>query len=171
MRVGSLVVLGSVFVSAFVGRAAVLAAKQVETPLREESKAESRCINGAFAEELATQSARIEKAAVNQKAEDQKRAVLLDHVNKRITELELLNAELSALSTKSQQEAEKGSSKIASLYERMKPDLAGVIIGEMDPKFAAGLLRSMNSDAASSILAAVDPARAYAITVLMAEPS
>lgn len=157
--------------TAFAGRAAVLASKDVEGPAPTSSESDARCINGVFAEELLAQSERVEAAIIKQKAEDQKRAILLEHVNKRIAELEGLNAELSALSIKQQKEKDQGASKISSLYERMKPDLAGVIISEMDPKFAAGLLKSMKEDNASSILAAIDPARAYAITVLMVEPS
>ena len=139
MRIGSLFILGSVFLTAFVGRAAVLASKGI--------------------------------AAARQKAEDQTRTVLAEHIEKRIKELERLNAELSAQLEKSREQATQTSNKVATLYERMKPELAGAIIGEMDPKFAAGLLKSMNADSASGILAAIGPARAYAITVLLTDPS
>jgi flagellar motility protein MotE (MotC chaperone) len=171
MRIGSLVILGSVFMSAFAGRAAVLASNEAGDPGRSPIDEETRCVNGAFADELLAQSERLEDAMVRQKAEDQKRAVLTEHVNKRIAELERLNADLSALAAKLPQEPAHGASSVSNLYERMKPDLAGVIISEMDPKFAASLLKSMKADSASNILAAIDPSRAYAITVLMAEPS
>jgi flagellar motility protein MotE (MotC chaperone) len=171
MRISSLFVLGAVFMIAFAGRAAVLAAKGVESSGGKATEAKARCIDGSFAEELLAQSEKLEVAAVKQKAEDQKRAVLSEHIEKRINELERLNVELSAQLEKSREQAAQTSNNVATLYERMKPDLAGAIIGEMDPKFAAGLLKSMNADSASAILAAVGPARAYAITVLMTEPS
>lgn len=169
MRIGSLIVLGAVFLSAFAGRAAVLAARTADTAPADAGA--TRCVDGAFAEELIEQSERLEAAALDQRSEDQKRAVLLQHVNERIAELERLNGELAAAAAEEAQEAAQSSTKVAGLYERMKPDLAGAIIGEMDPKFAAGLLQSMNADSAAGILAAIDPGRAYAITVLMTAPS
>lgn len=168
MRVGSLIVLGAVFLSAFAGRAAVLAARTADTA--PSGAGAARCVDGPFAEELIAQSERLEAAALEQRSEDQKRAVLLQHVNERIAELERLNGALAA-AAKETQKAAQSSTKVAGLYERMKPDLAGAIIGEMDPKFAAGLLESMNADSAAGILAAIDPGRAYAITVLMTGPT
>ena len=160
MRIGSLFILGSVFLTAFVGRAAVLASKGIESSAAKATDAKVRCVDGALAEELLAQSERLEIAAARQKAEDQTRTVLAEHIEKRIKELE-----------KSREQATQTSNKVATLYERMKPELAGAIIGEMDPKFAAGLLKSMNADSASGILAAIGPARAYAITVLLTDPS
>lgn len=171
MRIGSLFILGSVFLTAFVGRAAVLASKGIESSAAKATDAKVRCVDGALAEELLAQSKRLEIASARQKAEDQTRTVLAEHIEKRIKELERLNAELSAQLEKSREQATQTSNKVATLYERMKPELAGAIIGEMDPKFAAGLLKSMNADSASGILAAIGPARAYAITVLLTDPS
>lgn len=171
MRIGSLFILGSLFLSAFAGRAAVLASNDADNSDQVSSKADAQCINGAFADELLAQSERIEKTIIKQKEDDQKRAVLLEHVEKRIAELERLNADLSALASGAQQLSNERSGKISNLYEKMKPDQAAVIFSEMDPKFAAGLLKSMKPDSASNILAALDPSKAYAITVLMVEPS
>jgi len=168
MRLGSLIVLGTVFLAAFMGRAAVLAAKAVSAG---DAMAPKQCVDGAFAEELREQGDRLHAFAADRAAEDQKRAVFLKHVNERIDDLDRANQALSAAAAKALDDETVSAAKVAGLYERMKPDLAGAIIGEMDPHFAAGLLRSMNSERAAGILAALPPARAYAITVLMVDAS
>jgi flagellar motility protein MotE (MotC chaperone) len=173
MKMSSLIVLGGVFAFAFAGRAAVLAAKVVDEGASASAPEINvdRCIDGVFAEELLTQSRRLEAKAINQESDDRKREVLLEHINNRIAELERLNAALGQTAERMKEADTAPSSKVAGLYERMKPNLAGAIIGEMDPKFAAGLLKSMSPDSASEILAAIAPGRAYAITVLMSEPA
>ncbi len=171
MRLGSLIVLGTVFFGAFAGRAAVLAAKSASAGETPHAASAHRCIDGAFADELRMQSDRYQSAAASRADEDQKRSVFLKHVNERIDEMEKANAAFSAAAAKSADADAASATKVAGLYERMKPELAGVIIGGMDPSFAAGLLLAMNSESASGILASLAPERAYAITVLMADAS
>jgi flagellar motility protein MotE (MotC chaperone) len=168
MRIGSLLILGAVFISAFAGRAGVLAARSVEqgdlAPVRQ-------CIDGAFAEELKKQAERLDRAAADQASEDQKRAVIVQHVNSRIAELEKAASAYAASAQSAVGKEGAAAGKVAALYERMKPELAGEIVGGMDPSFAASLLLAMNSESASSILGALPPGRAYAITVIMADAS
>jgi flagellar motility protein MotE (MotC chaperone) len=171
MRLGSLIVLGAVFFSAFAGRAAVLAARTGDAELDPATRVAAQCINGAFAEELKEQAERLETAAAEQTSKDQIRAVALAHVNERIDELEKANEALLSSASAAAKQEEGAAVRVASLYEKMKPDLAGGIISGMDPAFAAGILLSMNGDAASAILSALAPERAYAITVLMADAS
>ena len=172
MRLGPLAVLGLVFAFAFVGRASVLAAKAVDgAGTAGDPPTAASCVDGRFAEELREQAARLEKRADQQASEDQKRAALLKHIEMRIGELERLNAVLTEASGKAVAADAGAGAKIAALYARMKPDLAGAIIAGMDPAFAASLLASMNGDSASGIIATLPPERAYAITVLMAEAS
>lgn len=171
MRLGSLVVLGMVFFSAFAGRAAVLAARTVDGAVEDPSGVSGRCIDGAFADELQKQADQLEAAGAAQASADQKRAIIQQHLNERLDELERLTAELAAAAEKGLSKDAAAAGKVAALYEQMKPDLAGEIIGGMDPNFAASLLLAMKSDRASGILGALSPDRAYAITVLMAAAS
>jgi len=169
MRLGALVTLGGVFAFAFAGRAAVLAAKAAEYSGTPGSTSEARhsCVNGPFAEELLAQAERLERQKTEQAAVDQKRQAVLQHVNARIEELEQLNGQLAEIAARNDESSSNSTGRAASLYERMKPELAAAIIAKMDPSFAAGLLKSMNEDRASEILSSVPPERAYAITVLM----
>ena len=45
---------------------------------------------------------------------------------------------------------------------------AAALFTQMDPSFAAGFLGRMQSDAAAGVLAELDPAVAYSISVLLA---
>ncbi|MDZ7628415.1 MAG: hypothetical protein U5J99_08445 [Parvularculaceae bacterium] len=170
MRASSLVILGAVFLSAFAGRAAVLAARTAEggaTPMMPGEV----CINGTFADELLQQAERLQAAKAAQAETDRTRAAMLQHVNERIDAYEKAGEAFSAAASKVAAEDIASAKKIAALYEKMKPEQAGGIVGDMDPSFAASLLLSMNSENASAILGALTPEKAYAITVLMAEAS
>lgn len=173
MRAKSLVVLGVVFLGAFIGRAAVLAAALAGAPASGDAAAPARanpplCINGALAETLKEELRQLETRKTSLGEEEQTMRLLADHVEKRIGELEALNQ--SVLATLEKIEAAKGEDirRVSAIYEQMKPPLAGAIIGEMDPEFAAGLFLAMSGESASAIMATLDPERAYAITVLMA---
>lgn len=170
MRAGSLVILGAVFLSAFAGRAAVLAARTVDGGAATATPGEV-CVNGAFADELLHQAERLKAARAAQAETDRTRAVVLQHVNERIDAYEKAGEALSSAATKVAADDHASAKKVAALYEKMKPDLAGGIVGGMDPSFAASLLLSMNSENASAILGALTPEKAYAITVLMADAS
>lgn len=171
MRLGSLVILGAVFLSAFAGRAAVLAARSAEAGAASTGPAARQCVNGAFAEELLDQAERLEAASAAQAEKERAGAIVLQHVNERIDDLQKANEALSAAAAKAITEEAGAAARVASLYEKMKPELAGGIVSGMDPSFAASLLLSMKSESASAILGAIAPERAYAITVLMADAS
>lgn len=168
MQVGSLAVLGGVFLAAFAGRVAVLAASPTESPQIVKEAASSRCIDGAFAEELRAQAAHLEQAEAALAEKKREAEVILKYVSERINELEKANEKMASLAETAMKKEAAGAGRVATLYEKMKPELAGGIIGGMAPSFAASLLLSMNSQSASSILGAIPPERAYAITVLMA---
>ncbi|HBK90443.1 MAG TPA: hypothetical protein DDZ68_02100 [Parvularcula sp.] len=169
MRAGSLVILGAVFMSAFAGRAAVLAARTVEAEAA--APPEEVCVNGAFAEELIQQAERLQAAKAAQAETDRTRAAALQHVNERIDAYEKAGEAYSAAAMQAADDEHAAAKRVAALYEKMKPDLAGGIVGGMDPSFAASLLLSMNSENASAILGALPPEKAYKITVLMADAS
>lgn len=169
MRAGSLVILGAVFLSAFAGRAVVLAARTGDDTAV--GPASVQCVNGAFADELRRRAEQLEAAAAANAEKQQTRAVVLRHVNTRIADLEKANEALAASATKIVESEAAAAGRVASLYEKMKPELAGGIIAGMDTAFAASLLLAMSSEGASAILGSLSPERAYAITVLMADQS
>lgn len=171
MRPKSLMVLGAAFLCAFAGRAVVFAQSIAADPGASISAPPdeiTRCIDGAFAQTLKAGFKDLEssKRAVAEKEQEVK--ILSEHVEKRLQELEALNQRVLASAEKMNARRDEEAQRVAAIYEQMKPQLAGPIIGGMDPDFAAGLLLAMNGESASSIMATLDPKRAYAITVMMA---
>ena len=57
---------------------------------------------------------------------------------------------------------------LSQMYAAMKPDAAAQIFNQMDPGFAGGFLRLMQSDQAGLILANMEPAKAYSVSVQLA---
>ena len=57
---------------------------------------------------------------------------------------------------------------LVSMYETMKPKQASEIFNSMDPAFAAGFLREINSNTAGLIMANMDARKSYAISILIA---
>lgn len=171
MRARSLVVLGVVFFGAFIGRAAVLAAALAETAAPGEAPAARKaplCLTGALAETLKRELELLEARKTNMAEDEQTMRVLGRHVEERIAELETLNQSALEALEKIESAKSEDARRVSAIYERMKPPLAGAIIGEMDPEFAAGLFLAMSGESASAIMATLAPERAYAITVLMA---
>lgn len=58
---------------------------------------------------------------------------------------------------------------LAKMYSTMKPDQAAGIFNQMEPDFAAGFMRLMKSEQAGLILAAMDPRKAYQVSLQLAE--
>lgn len=57
---------------------------------------------------------------------------------------------------------------LVGMYQTMKPKQAAEIFNSMDPAFAAGFLREMNSEKAGLIMAQMDARKSYAISVIIA---
>jgi len=169
MKTQSLPVLGFLFLSAFIGRAFVLAAEASETAPSQASVARSAqtCLTGALAEELQNNIDALETRRAGLAEDEGAIAASRQHANDRIADLEKLNASISEKLNSLESAQKTEMKRIASIYEQMKPALASAIFTKMDPKFAAGLLMSMNEETASAILSGLDSSRAYSITVLM----
>lgn len=57
---------------------------------------------------------------------------------------------------------------LAQMYGAMKPDQAATIFNQMDPGFAAGFLRLLNSEQAGLIMANMESQQAYIVSVRLA---
>lgn len=170
MKAGSLIVLGVVFLGAFVGRAGVLASSLAEGEGAGAATAGGPvCINGALAESLKQELASLEERKVALVEEEQTTRILGAQVERRIADLEALNQSLTTALDQRVAARNEDVRRVAVIYEQMKPELAGAVIGGMDPEFAAGLLLAMSGESASAIMATLAADRAYAITVLMAD--
>lgn len=83
----------------------------------------------------------------------------------RVIEAEERLAETLAIAD---QAADKDVARLVAAYEAMDERRAGPIFENMEVSFAAGLISRMNGPSASSILSALSPEKAYAITVFIA---
>ena len=105
-------------------------------------------------------------------AELDERARILEAAEARFRahEAALRDAEerLSATVAVAEAAAEDDVSRLVAVYESMKPKAAAAIFESMEPGFAAGFLARMNRDAAARVLAGLSPARAYAISAVIA---
>jgi len=83
---------------------------------------------------------------------------------------ELIEAERELKDTIAQAETAMASDveQLAKVYEKMKPKDAAALFSQMDPEFAAGFLALVNSEVAAKIMSGLTPAKAYAISVLLA---
>ena len=83
-------------------------------------------------------------------------------------ELQTLQATLDSRWQEIQGAADADIKHLAQMYSVMKPDQAATIFNQMDPAFAAGFLRLMQSEQAGMILANMDSKKAYVISVKLA---
>ena len=89
-------------------------------------------------------------------------------ITKRLEELQQAEEELKKTLAIADGASEKDLTQLTAVYEAMKPVDAAALFATMAPEFAAGFLGRMQAPAAASILAGMDPAKAYEISVLLA---
>lgn len=101
---------------------------------------------------------------------DRERAVAAAQalVEARLTELEAVEARLSALIAISDSAAETDLDRLTQVYETMPAAEAAAIFGQMDPRFAAGFLTRMAPAASATLMAELTPEQAYAVSVVIA---
>lgn len=108
--------------------------------------------------------ARAEKIAVKAKVIEAAESKLRD----QMTRVEEAEERLKTLLRVADGAAEKDVGKLVSAFETMNEKRAAPIFENMDVVFASGLLSRMADGAASNILGALSPEKAYAITVQIA---
>ncbi|MFN7054819.1 MotE family protein [Hyphomonas sp.] len=86
----------------------------------------------------------------------------------RTAELRALQAALEERWQAIQSVSDADVQHLAQMYSVMKPDQAAQIFNQMDPGFAAGFLRLIQSDQAGLILANMDSQKAYVVSVRLA---
>ncbi len=96
------------------------------------------------------------RIAVQEKVLDEGRKNLLEVVQK----LETKQVEFIA-------ERDRSATKLAKMYEAMKPDQAAPILGALDPEIILEIMARMKERPAARILAKMDPALAAQISTRM----
>jgi flagellar motility protein MotE (MotC chaperone) len=120
-------------------------------------------------QQLSDRRAALDKRA----AELSQREVLLQAAEKRVDEkiakLEALKQQIGGIEDKQNQEDEARLKSLVKIYETMKPDDAARIFSQLDMPVLLGVLEHMKERNAAPILAAMDPAKAKAVTLALAE--
>ncbi|HEV2548466.1 MAG TPA: hypothetical protein VGU20_14090 [Stellaceae bacterium] len=120
-------------------------------------------------QKLAERRASLDKRA----AEQSQREVLLEAAEKRIDEkiakLEALKKDIAALVDKQSAEDDARLKSLVKIYETMKPHDAARIFEQLDMPVLLGVVERMKERNAAPILAALDPAKAKAVTLALAE--
>jgi len=92
---------------------------------------------------------------------EKKLATQMSAIEKANTALEINIESLKSL-------ANDDLKHLVNMYQTMKPKQAAEIFNSMDPSFAAGFLREMNSDKAGLVMANMDARKSYAISLIIA---
>ena len=120
-------------------------------------------------QKLAERRASLDKRA----AEQSQREVLLEAAEKRIDEkiakLEALKKDIAGLADKQSAEDDARLKSLVKIYETMKPHDAARIFEQLDMPVLLGVVERMKERNAAPILAALDPAKAKALTLALAE--
>lgn len=114
-------------------------------------------INFSFAqvEELKKEAEQLKQIREDIKATYQRNQALLEQIKKEREALEILKKEIEESKKKIQEERYK---KLAKVFEKMDPELAGEKISKMEnPEDAAYILYNMNEKKAANILNNTDP--------------
>lgn len=155
------------------GEAGLAIAANVGEGDQAETEMDSEMTSGAaeVAELMDLLKAREARVAAREEAvADRERAleVARAEVIENLEALKSAEEDLAKLVTLSSTAAEDDLARLTSVYENMKPKEAAALFSEMAPEFAAGFLGRMRADAAAAIMAGLDPAQAYTISVLLA---
>jgi flagellar motility protein MotE (MotC chaperone) len=120
-------------------------------------------------QKLAERRAELDKRA----AELSQREVVLQAAEKRIDEkiakLAELKKDIGGIVDKQNQEDQDRLKSLVKIYETMKPVDAARIFSQLDMPVLLGVLENMKERNAAPILAAMDPGKAKAVTLALAE--
>lgn len=118
--------------------------------------------------EMKRQRAKLKKREARLDARRERLEALSRTLRSRLKELKDARRKLAATAALVNDAAGKDVRRLAEMYQRMKPQQAGLIFDRMTPSFAAGFISEMRADAAALILANMQADKAYAVTLLLA---
>ena len=128
-----------------------------------------QCLTGVVLETITADMNRLEK---QKKEMVEREAALVAIEEKLATQMNAIEDASSALQTNIDSLkaiANDDLKHLVGMYQTMKPKQAAEIFNSMDPSFAAGFLREMNSDKAGLIMAGMDARKSYAVSVIIAQ--
>jgi flagellar motility protein MotE (MotC chaperone) len=103
---------------------------------------------------------------------EQREALLLateSQVEQKLDELQILREELRSLLDQQEQEEEARIKSLVKIYEGMKPKEAANVFNTLDMEIMLSIVSRMSERKSAPILAAMEPSKARALTVLLAQ--
>jgi flagellar motility protein MotE (MotC chaperone) len=90
-------------------------------------------------------------------------------VDQKLDELKILREELRSLLDQQEKEEESRIKSLVKIYEGMKPKEAATVFNTLDMNIMLSIVSRMSERKSAPILAAMDPSKARALTVLLAQ--
>ncbi len=126
------------------------------------------CFSEDLSAQLASDQLRLESESDKLLERDLELQAWAAELEETRSELTALQATLETRWQDMQAFAGEDLKHLAQMYGAMKPDQAATIFDQMDPGFAAGFLRLLNSEQAGLIMANMESQQAYIVSVRLA---
>lgn len=126
------------------------------------------CFSEDLSAQLASDQLRLETESGKLLERDLELQTWAAELEQTRSELTALQATLETRWQDMQAFAGEDLKHLAQMYGAMKPDQAATIFDQMDPGFAAGFLRLLNSEQAGLIMANMESQQAYIVSVRLA---
>ena len=132
------------------------------------SNTDESCLSVELAEVVSARALQLDEREALIVERETALAALEDKLNEKIKVAEEANTRLKNNVDFLKNTANEDVSHLVNMYQAMKPKQAAEIFNNMDPKFAAGFLRQIESQQAGLIMSYMDSKKSYAVSVVMA---
>ncbi len=129
---------------------------------------ENVCLTGAVAETLMNERTLLDNRQVEMAKRETALKALETKVQKDVDSLEVTQKTIQSQIDKMEKVAEDDITHLVEMYKTMKPKKAAEIFNSMDPGFAAGFLRQMDSTQAGLIMSEMSARKSYEISLIIA---
>lgn len=129
---------------------------------------ESVCLTGAVAETLMNERSVLNTRQIEMAKRETALKALESKVQKDVDSLEVTQKTIQGQIDKMEKVAGDDILHLVEMYKTMKPKKAAEIFDSMDPGFAAGFLRQMDSTQAGLIMSEMSARKSYQISLIIA---
>lgn len=145
-------------------------AREMLTPEPAAAKAEAHpdCDAGSLITELKSREAEFERREAELNAREARLSVVENRVEERIAALKQARDDLDKTVSRVDGAQSRDVDHLVTMYSTMKPKRAGVLFNEMDVAFASELLVRMKPEIAALVLANMEPDKAFTASLLIA---
>lgn len=126
------------------------------------------CLSGPVLEAVTTDLERLSQRKIEIEEREVALTAIEAKLKKQLAAVETANAELGKKIDHLNSLANDDLRHLVGMYQTMKPKQAAEIFDSMDPTFAAGFLREMNSEKAGLIMSYMDARKSYTVSVIIA---